>query len=284
MAASFASPPPPCSVVELAVPAPHVLLVTINRERAMNAIPMAAHHEAEALWAWFDTEPTLRVAVLTGKGTKAFSAGADLMEQRSRKQQEQQAGSGPPPPPRTRLPPGGFLGISRRVGKKPVVAAVNGYALGGGFEIALNCDLVIASPTATFGLTEVKRGLYAAAGGLPRVVQTFGMQLAGEIALTGRILTAQELSGYGFLRIAKSQESLVPEALAVAQEIAAQSPDAVIVSRAALRQAWETASVERAAQLVDERWAKQLFEGENFRIGLEAFAAKKKPDWVPSKF
>jgi enoyl-CoA hydratase/carnithine racemase len=127
---TFTSPPPACSVVELSFPADHVLLVTINRERAMNAIPMAGHWEGEALWHWFDAEPSLRVAVLTGKGRKAFSAGADLIEQRNRTRS--------PADGRQRLPPGGFLGISRRNGKKPVIAAVNGYALGGGFEIALN--------------------------------------------------------------------------------------------------------------------------------------------------
>lgn len=129
---TFQSPPPSCSVVELSFPAEHVLLVTINRERAMNAIPMAGHWEGDALWQWFDGEPSLRVAVLTGKGPKAFSAGADLIEQRNRKRTL--GGDAQ----RQRLPAGGFLGISRRNGKKPVIAAVNGYALGGGFEIALN--------------------------------------------------------------------------------------------------------------------------------------------------
>ncbi|KAI1853993.1 hypothetical protein JX266_001134 [Neoarthrinium moseri] len=276
MAPDFKTPPPPTSVVTIEFPEKHVLLVTINRERAMNAIPMAGHWEGEALWKWFDNEPSLRVAVVTGRGQKSFSAGADLIEQNDRKKS---ANAKVP----QHMPPGGFLGLSRRRGLKPVIAAVNGFALGGGFEIALNCDLVLASPTAKFGLTEVKRGLYAAAGGLPRVVKTFGMQLAAEIALTGRMLTAQELQQYGFLRVSESQESVVGNALKLAKEIASQSPDAVIVSRAGLRDAWENASVERSAQLTEERWSQKLFEGENFRIGVEAFANKKQPAWVPSK-
>lgn len=127
----FDSPPPQCSVVELSFPSDHVLLVTINREQARNAIPMAGHWEGEALWNWFDAEPSLRVAVLTGKGRKAFSAGADLAEQMTKRQTGTSSSMKP-------FPPGGFLGVSRRVGKKPIIAAVNGFALGGGFEIALN--------------------------------------------------------------------------------------------------------------------------------------------------
>jgi len=142
---------------------------------------------------------------------------------------------------------------------------------------------VIASPTATFGLPEAKRGLYAATGGLARVARTFGMQLASEIALAGRVLTAAELQRLGFLRVASSPEALLDEALDLAAEIGQMSPDAVIVTRAGLREAWETASVEKAAQNTDKEWGRRLFEGENLRIGLEAFARKQKPIWQPSK-
>ena len=272
--ATFAEPPPPTSSLALSFPAPFVLVVTINREKRMNSIPMAGHTEAEAVWTWFDEEPALRVAIVTGQGNKSFCAGADLHEVNKTR------GKGTAPQP---MPVGGFLGITRRVGKKPVIAAVNGYAYGGGFEIALNCDMVVASPTAKFSLPEAKRGIYAGAGGLPRVVRTFGMQLAGEIALAGRILTAQELRQLGFCRVSATQESLVEEAVALAKDVASQSPDALIVTRAGLRQAWETASVERAAQLTDERFGKALLEGDNMKIGTTAFAQKKEPQWVPSK-
>lgn len=250
------------------------MLVTISREHVMNAVTMQGHWEGDAVWNWFDGEPLLRVAILTGKGPKAFSAGQDLLEINQSKSDGTKLPS---------MPASGFLGLSRRVGKKPVIAAVNGYAFGGGFELALNCDLVVASPTAKFSLPEVKRGLYAGAGGLPRVVRTFGMQLAGEIALAGRILSAKELEQYGFLRVSASPDSLLDNALELANNVAEQSPDGIIVTRAGLRQAWETGSVERAAQLVDERYRQPLLEGENLRIGVEAFAKKKKPVWVPSK-
>lgn len=144
-------------------------------------------------------------------------------------------------------------------------------------------DLVVASPTATFGLPEAKRGIYAGAGGLPRVVRIFGMQAAAEIALTGRNLTAAELEKRGFLKVAASPDTLMDEALKLAADIGDMSPDAIVVTRAGLREAWETASVQRSAQLTDERYHAALMSSENTRIGLEAFAKKQKPNWVASK-
>ncbi|CAI4213878.1 unnamed protein product [Parascedosporium putredinis] len=252
---AYSTAPPACSVADVSFPTPSVMLVTINRERALNAITMAGHTEGAALW---QEEGVLR--------------GADLVEQKERNRKI--IGG---------LPSSGFFGISTRVGKKPIIAAVNGFAFGGGFEIVLNCDLVIASPTATFTLPEAKWGLYAAAGGLARAVRTFGMQLAAEMAIAGRVLSAEELQRLGFLRVAASQETLLEEAMALAAGVARMSPDAVIVSRAGLRQAWETGSVQRAAQITDEQFGRGLMEGQNARIGLEAFAAKREPEWVPSK-
>jgi len=245
----------------------------------MNSISTFMHWEADSIFQWYDAEPSLRVAIITGTGKKAFCAGQDLVEQAKLK------GAKDAPTTQTlRHPAGGFCGVSRRTGKKPIIAAVNGFALGGGFEICLNSDMVIAAPNATFGLPEVQVGLYAAAGGLSRVMRTVGLQIASEIALTGRRLSADEVLGYHLInKIAKSQESVVDEAVEVAKRIASLSPDGVIVSRAGLREAWETGSVERATQRTGERYDRLLFEGENMRIGVEAFAAKKKPLWVASK-
>ncbi|EJP64794.1 Mevalonyl-coenzyme A hydratase sidH [Beauveria bassiana] len=276
MADKLETQPPEVTVYELSYPAPYVLLVTINREKSMNAIHTDGHYEGERLFQWFDDEPSLRVAVITGKGKKAFCAGQDLKMLMERQLSGEQSNV-------ATLPPTGFGGLSRRLGKKPVIAAVNGLALGGGFELALNCDMVVASPTATFGLPEVKRGVWAGAGGIPRVVRIFGMQLASEIVLAARTLTAEEVRHHGFARIAASQDSVVPEAVALAEQITESSPDAIIISRAGLREAWETASVERAAQIMDERYMRQLLNGENIKLGLMAFASKEKPKWVPSK-
>jgi enoyl-CoA hydratase/carnithine racemase len=144
--------------------------------------------------------------------------------------------------------------------------------------------MVIASPTASFSLPEVNVGLYAAAGGLPRLVHTLGMPLASEIALTGRRLTASEALTFRLInKISTSQETLLEQAIDLAKKVAAQSPDGVVVTRAALREAWETGSVETATRRVSERYDKGLFEGENVNIGLEAFKNKTKPQWKPSK-
>jgi enoyl-CoA hydratase/carnithine racemase len=144
--------------------------------------------------------------------------------------------------------------------------------------------MIVASPRASFGLPEALRGLYAGAGGLSRLVRLAGLTLASEVALTGRRLSAQEALQHGVVnRISRTHGSVVEEAVAMAASIGELSPDAVIVTRHGLRVALETGSVERASQLTAERYGRALFEGENIRIGLTAFAQKKKPEWVPSK-
>jgi enoyl-CoA hydratase/carnithine racemase len=127
----LATPPPPTQTFLLSYPSPAILVVTINRPHAMNSIPIRSHWEAHELFAWFDNEPSLRVAIITGAGNKAFCAGQDLIELSNRRKEK-------PPAYLAIHPPSGFTGLSRRVGKKPVIAAVNGFALGGGFEICLN--------------------------------------------------------------------------------------------------------------------------------------------------
>lgn len=143
--------------------------------------------------------------------------------------------------------------------------------------------MVVASPTAKFSLPEAKRGLWAAAGGIPRAVRIFGMQKASEIALAGHIVSAQEAQHHGFARVSKSPESLLDEAVELAKAVTEMSPDAVIVTRHGLRETWETASVERAAQITQDRYGKGLLQGENLMIGLMAFLTKENPEWVPSK-
>lgn len=271
--------PPKITSCILSYPAPYVLLVTINREKAMNSIPFAGHWEMEQVFQWFDKEPNLRVAIVTGAGKKAFCAGQDLIELGKLRSSPVK-----PSPALMRHPPGGFAGISRRSGKKPIIAAVNGLALGGGFEIVLNCDMVVASPTATFGLPEALRGIYAAAGGPARLVRNVGLPIASEIALTGRQLTAQEARDLHLVnKISPSPDTVVDEAIKLANGIANISPDAAIVTRASLREAWETSSVERATELVHQRFNEALLQSENAKEGLAAFAQKRKPQWRPSK-
>jgi len=144
--------------------------------------------------------------------------------------------------------------------------------------------MVVASPTATFGLPEALRGIYAGAGGLPRLLRNVGLPLASEIAMTGRFLSANEALKFNLVnKVSASLGSVVDEAVQMAQKVAGISPDAIIVTRAALREAWENGSVERAYQISDERWRDGLYAGENSKEGLKAFKEKREPKWVPSK-
>jgi enoyl-CoA hydratase/carnithine racemase len=144
--------------------------------------------------------------------------------------------------------------------------------------------MIVASPRASFGLPEAKRGLYAGAGGLSRLVRITGLPIASEIAMAGRTLSAEEALKYNIInKISKSHATVVDEAVELAKQIGELSPDAIIVTRSGLRQALETGSVERASQLTQEKYGRALAEADNMRIGLEAFAKKQKPNWVASK-
>jgi enoyl-CoA hydratase/carnithine racemase len=145
-------------------------------------------------------------------------------------------------------------------------------------------DMVVASPRAVFGLPEASRGVYASAGGLARIVRICGLQIGSEIAMAGRQLSAEEALRFNVInKVSQTHESVVHEAVDMAKAISNFSPDAIIITRSGLRETWETGSVERASQRTDDRYGKHLREAENTRIGLEAFAQKKKPQWVPSK-
>ena len=148
----------------------------------------------------------------------------------------------------------------------------------------MSSDVVIASSSARFGLPEAKVGLYAYGGGLPRLIRTAGLHVASEIALSGRWITAEEAVRRNLVnRISKTRETLIDEALDIAQGIAAISPDAIIVTRAALREAWETASVERAFQITHQRFYEKLMAGQNSGEGLAAFSEKRPPKWQGSR-
>ncbi|KAJ5805351.1 hypothetical protein N7474_011238 [Penicillium riverlandense] len=280
MAQNLQSQPPASHFLQLSFPRPGILLVMINREKQRNALPAEAHWEGHHLFSWFDEEPSLLVAVVTGAGQKAFCAGQDLVEQSLSRRKPQTASQVAV----MNHPPSGFMGLSQRRGRKPVLAAVNGFALGGGFEICLNCDMVVAAPNAIFGLPEVAVGLYAAAGGLPRLMRIVGLQLASEIAMTGRRLSAQDALGYHLInQISQSVESVVDECLSLAAKITSFSPDGIIVTRQGLRETWDNPSVEHATSRTRHEFVNRLVAGENFKIGVEAFANKREPKWVPSR-
>ncbi|KAL2217940.1 enoyl-CoA hydratase [Thermoascus aurantiacus ATCC 26904] len=281
-APKFTTPPPALQYALISFPTPRVLLATLNRPASLNCINTAGHAELHALWEWFDAEPGLRVAVVTGKG-RAFCAGQDLKEwntKNSSSQQQQQQ------PQKLATPPSGFAGISRRGGKKPIIAAVNGPCLGGGCELVINADLVLASRRhAYFALPEVKRGVVAIAGGLPRLVRTVGKQRAMEMALTGRNVSAEEAERWGLVNelVDGEADAVVKRAVEVAETIAANSPDAVIVSREGVKMGWEGVGAEDGSRLLIDAWERRLYEGENMKEGVRAFVEKRAPRWVDSK-
>lgn len=145
-------------------------------------------------------------------------------------------------------------------------------------------DITVASPSSQFGLPEPLVGVYASGGGLPRLLRIVGLAKASDIALTGRRVSAQEAYDLGLVsRISKSPASVVDEAIEVANQIASISPDGIIITRAGLREAWETASVERAFQITHEQLNEKLIRSDNHAEGLAAFREKRKPVWRDAK-
>jgi enoyl-CoA hydratase/carnithine racemase len=179
----------------------------------------------------------------------------------------------------------GLAGLPRRTGKKPIIAAVNGICMGGGFEMVTNCDIVIASPTAVFSLPEVKRGIVPVAGCLPRLTRTLGLQRTMELVLTGKTVDAKLLHEWGLVNklVEGGEEELRRVAVEWARGMCGNSPDALIVGRLGVRSSWEAGSVEDTVTQVEEEWYPKLVQGENFKEGIKAFAEKRGPVWRNSK-
>ncbi|KAK3390101.1 ClpP/crotonase-like domain-containing protein [Podospora didyma] len=279
--------PPAVPNVLLSFPAPHVLLITLNRPRQLNAIPSAQHAPLAALYEWYDAEPSLRCAIITGAG-RAFCAGADLKEWNVRNSPPSDATGEEAAPAvmKEKWNTSGFGGLSNRAGKKPVIAAVNGLCFGGGFEMVVNCDLVVADrKKSVFGLPEVKKGVIALAGALPRLLKTLGKQRAAEMALVGRTdYSAETMRSWGVVNfVVDGEGAVVDEAVRLASEIAANSPDAIIVSREGLRLGWEGIGPEMATEVLEKGLYGRIDKGENMTEGVRSFVEKRSPVWRDSK-
>ena len=274
---SFAISPPPLVDAKISFPTPAILLITLNRPDSLNCISIPGHYELQALYSWFDSEPSLSVAILTGAG-RAFCAGADLKEwHESNKPGEMSQRQ------ERVIPPSGFGALSRRGGKKPVICAVNGICFGGGAEMIINADIVVAEQHAVFGLPEVKIGVVALAGALTRLVRTVGRQRAMEMALTGRNLAAEEAREWGLVNKVVGKGESVKEAIKIAQAIAETSPDSMIVTREGIKMGWEGVGAEEGTRLLAENWYARMDKGENMKEGVASFVEKRKPKYVPSK-
>lgn len=239
-------------------------IVTLNRPESMNALHADANDELAAVWDEFAARDDLWVGIITGAGGRAFSAGNDLKVQAAGKRRPNG--------------PNGFAGLSHRFDlDKPLIAAVNGVAMGGGFETALACDIIIAAENAVFALPEPRVGLIAGAGGVHRLPRMIPMKQAMGMILTGRRVSAREGYELGFVT------EVVPEgqALEGAKRWAAMmlecSPKAVRASKqAAYRGLGEP--LERAMRTVYPAQQANI-ESQDYIEGPRAFAEKRKPDW-----
>lgn len=250
----------------------NVLLITINRPKARNALDRdVATRLADAFDA-AEADPDIRCVVLTGAGDQAFSAGADL--------KAMARGERPIVPGREHY---GMAGFVRHPMSTPVIAAVNGAALGGGTELALAADLVVAAEHATFGVPEVKRGLLAAAGGVFRLPEQLPRKVAMRLVLTGEPMSAAEALRWGLVNEVVPAADVVPTALALAEVVAANAPLAVQASkrlalgivdggRPAEADTWDRSGEEMS----------RLFASADAAEGMKAFAEKRPPRWTAS--
>ena len=236
-----------------------ILVITLRREAKRNALDASITAGLDAALNDLEDDPDLWCGILTG-GAAFFSAGADLA-----------AGPGDP------TPRGGIVGIINRERTKPLVAAVEGYALGGGLELVLCCDLVVASSTASFGLPEVKRGLMPDFGGAFRVARALPANVAREMLLTGESLTAERAERLGFVNVLTEPGQALDAAVDLAERVCANAPLAV-------RESLAMVNAELAGDESDS-WARshaahaRLLESSDMREGVEAFFARRPPSW-----
>lgn len=239
----------------------NVLIVTINRPEAKNAMNKAAAEGISAAMDRLDADADLRCAILTGAGG-TFCSGMDL--------KGFLRGESPSVPGR------GFGGLSQWTPKKPIIAAVDGYALAGGMELALSCDLIVANAGSKFGIPEAKRGLAAAAGGLIKLPRQIPSRIAMELALTGDFITAQRAYELGFINQVTDGPS-IEGAKALAARIAGNGPLALIASKGVVRDSYEWSEAEMWEK--QDAYIKPVFSSSDAREGAAAFAEKRAPNW-----
>ena len=246
----------------------HMTIVTINRPDVMNSLHPPANAELAGVFDDFENDPEQWVAIVTGAGDRAFSAGNDLKYQASGGDMSGQ-------------PEAGFGGLASRWSlTKPVIAAVNGVAMGGGFEIALACDIIVASDRAVFALPEPRVGLAALAGGVHRLPRTIGTKRAMGMILTGRRVGAVEGAELGFVNEVVPHDELMDAARRWAGLILECSPMSIRASKQAVLAGLEFAGVEAATKAQREFPAiKAMARSEDYIEGPKAFSDKRPPNW-----
>jgi enoyl-CoA hydratase len=239
-------------------------IVTLNRPKELNALNTDLVGELADAMEDFDRDDEIRCIVLTGAGERAFAAGADIKEMSNKSPIDMLLG--------------GFENWNRiRRIKTPVIAAVGGYALGGGCELAMHCDMIVASENAQFGQPEIKLGIIPGAGGTQRLARTFGKYRAMEMVLTGANFTAQEMADHGLVNRVVPKGEHLNEALKLAKTVAAQAPLAARLAKDAVLAAFETTLEQGLAN--ERKNFFLLFASEDMREGTRAFIEKRKADF-----
>ena len=239
-----------------------VLILTVNRPELRNAIDYPTAERIGTTLERFDADERLKIAIITGAGG-GFSSGMDLGG----------CGQGSKPSYADR----GFAGMTRKTADKPLIAAVEGYAVAGGFEMAIACDLIVASRTARFALPEVRRGLIAAAGALLRLPRRMPYHVVMELALTGDFISAERLHGFGVVNRLVEPGTALDEAVALARHIAEGGPLAIAATKRIL--------VEQQDWTLDNMWTNQdgpfrtAADSEDAREGAAAFKERRPPRW-----
>jgi enoyl-CoA hydratase len=243
-----------------------ILTITLNRPARRNAVNGALARQLRAALVRLDADPSLRVGIVTGEGGN-FCAGLDLKA----------LADDPTVAEEVVVEGAGFAGIAEAPPVKPLIAAVEGYALAGGMEIALACDLIVAADDAKFGIPEVKRGLVAGGGALLRLPRQMPVRLATELALTGEVVTADRMMRCGLInKVVPSGEAL-SAAVALATTITENSPLGVQSSKEILRRSLEWSEAEMFAR--QQPFVNVVLSSQDAREGALAFAQKRKPAW-----
>ncbi len=250
--------------IQVETPLEGVGLIRLHRPQALNALNSQITGEAFTQMEIFDKDPTVGCIVLAGSD-KAFAAGADIKQMENMDALKMMTGSD-------------FTDWSRmtRIGK-PIIGAVSGWALGGGCELAMMCDMLVASETAKFGQPEVKLGIMPGAGGTQRLTHAVGKALAMEITLADRILTAQEALQYGLVNRVYPLESYLEEALRLAEKVSSMPQVAARLIKDAVNKAYELSLNEGLNY--EKRNFYLLFSTEDKEEGLNAFIEKRAPQW-----
>ena len=240
-----------------------ILTITMNRPGQLNCLNARACHELSGVWDEFIANDELWVAIITGAGPKAFCAGHDLAEDFFEP-----------------MPASGWAGLSHRTDlDKPVIAAVNGLALGGGWEIALLSDIIIAAPSARFGLPEPRVGFAALGGGARLLPHRMPYHVAMGLMLTGETIGADEAMGYGLVNEIARDGDVVDTARKWARSILQCSPGALRCTKQVGRASQEPAETRTCLQALEVNLAQSLSDTEDIREGLQAFREKRAPVW-----